>query len=189
MGFGFNMITSLLPSCCDSSFVLGQGISFFGGFNLLLLMVAQQLIEILVFSRRTWAHILLLHCLTQASQRSQPCHGERTSVKLRTMPCRATQDGLDVVEALDKGGPLEKGMAKPLQNSCLENPMNSMKRQKYMTQKDEAPTPRSVDVQYTTGEKWKNSSRKNEEAGPKQKQYSIVDVSGESEVQKTTILQ
>ena len=41
------------------------------------------------------------------------------------------------------------------QYSCLENPMNSMKRQKYMTQKDEAPTPRSVDVQYTTGEKWK----------------------------------
>ena len=43
--------------------------------------------------------------------------------------------------------------------------------------------PRSAVVQYTTGEKWKNSSRKNGEAGPKQKQYSIVDVSGESEVQ------
>ena len=59
-------------------------------------------------------------------------------MKLRTMPCRATQDGLDVVEAFDKGGPLEKGMAKPLQNSCLENPIKSMKRQKYMPQKDEA---------------------------------------------------
>ena len=51
-------------------------------------------------------------------------------MKLRTMPCRATQDGLDVVEAFDKGGPLEKGMAKPLQNSCLEKPIKSMKRQK-----------------------------------------------------------
>ena len=48
-------------------------------------------------------------------------------------------NSLSVVEASDKGGPLEKGMAKPLQYSCLENPMNSMKRQKYMTQKDEPP--------------------------------------------------
>ena len=48
-------------------------------------------------------------------------------------------NSLSVVEASDKGGPLEKGMAKPLQYSCLENPMNSMKRQKYRTQKDEPP--------------------------------------------------
>ena len=54
--------------------------------------------------------------------------------------------------------------------------MNSMKRQKDMTLKNELP--RLVDVQYATGEEWGNSSRKNEEAEPKQKQHPVVDVSG-----------
>ena len=58
-----------------------------------------------------------------------------------------------------------EGNGKPLQYSCLENPMNSMKRQKDMTLKDELP--RSVGAQYATGEQWRNNSRKNEETEPK----------------------
>ena len=59
---------------------------------------------------------------------------------------------------MTKCGTLEKG-SKPLQYSCLENPMNSMKRHKYRTLKDELP--RAVGVQYTTGDQWRNNSRKN----------------------------
>ena len=55
--------------------------------------------------------------------------------------------------------------------------MNGMKRQKDMTLKDELP--RLVGVQYATGEEWKNSSRKNEEMGPKQKQCPVVNVTGD----------
>ena len=61
-----------------------------------------------------------------------------------------------------------KGNGKPLQYSCLENPINSMKRQKVKTLKDELP--RSVGAQYATGDQWRNDSRKNEEREPKQKQ-------------------
>ena len=66
---------------------------------------------------------------------------------------------------------------KPLQYSCLENPMNSMKRQKDMTMKDELP--RSVGAQYATGDQWRNNSRKNEEMKQKQKQHPVVDVTGD----------
>ena len=66
---------------------------------------------------------------------------------------------------------------KPHQHSCLENPMNSMKRKKDVTLKDEPS--RSVGVQHSTGEEWRNSSIKNEEAGPKQKQCPGVDVSSD----------
>ena len=69
-----------------------------------------------------------------------------------------------------------EGNGKPLQYSCLENPMNSMERQKDMTLKDELP--RSLGAQYATGEEGRNSSRRNEEAEPKQKQCPAVDVSG-----------
>ena len=55
--------------------------------------------------------------------------------------------------------------------------MNSMKRQKDWTLKDELP--RSVGVQYATGDQWRNNSRKNEEMGPKQKQHPVVDVTGD----------
>ena len=68
-----------------------------------------------------------------------------------------------------------EGNVKPLQSSCLENPMNSVKRQKDMTLKDEFP--RSVGTQYATGEEWRNNSRKNEEMEPKQIQHPLVDVS------------
>ena len=70
-----------------------------------------------------------------------------------------------------------EGNGNPLQYSCLENPMNSMKRQKDRTLKDELS--RSVGAQYTPGEEWRNSSRKNEEMAPKQKQYPLVDVTGD----------
>ena len=66
---------------------------------------------------------------------------------------------------------------KPLQYSCLENPMNSIKRQKDMTLKDELP--RSVGAQYDTGEEWRNNFRKNEETELKQKQHPVVDVIGD----------
>ena len=70
-----------------------------------------------------------------------------------------------------------EGNGKPLQYSCLENSMNSMKRQKDRTLKDELP--RSIGAQYATGDQWRNNSRKNEEMEPKQKQYPAVDVTGD----------
>ena len=83
------------------------------------------------------------------------------------MPSGATQDGQVMVERSDRKWSTGEGNGKPLQYSCLENSMNSMKRQKYMTLKDELP--RLVVVKYATGEEWRNTSRKNEEAEPKQK--------------------
>ena len=68
----------------------------------------------------------------------------------------------------------EEGNDKPLQYSCLENPINSMKRQKDTALKDELP--RLVGVQYATAEEWRNKSRKNEETEPKREQCPVVDV-------------
>ena len=62
-------------------------------------------------------------------------------------------------------------------SACLENPMNSMKRQKDRTLKDELP--RLVGAQYATGDQWRNNSTKNEGMEPKQKQYPVVDVTGD----------
>ena len=70
-----------------------------------------------------------------------------------------------------------EGNGKPLQYSCLENPMNSMKKQNDRILKEELP--RSVGAQYATGDQWRNNSRKNEEAEPKQKQCPVVDVTGD----------
>ena len=70
-----------------------------------------------------------------------------------------------------------EGNGKPLPYSCLETPMNSMKRQNDRTLKDELP--RSIGTQDATGEQWRNNSRKNEEAEPKQKQPPVVDVTGD----------
>ena len=64
-----------------------------------------------------------------------------------------------------------KGTGKPLQYSCLQNPMNSMKRQKDRTLKDEFPS--SVGAQYATGGQWRNNSRKNEEMETKQKNIPV----------------
>ena len=70
-----------------------------------------------------------------------------------------------------------EGNGKPLQDSCLENTMNSMKRQKDRILKDEFPRP--VGAQYATGDQWRNNFRKNEGMEPKQKQYPAVDVTGD----------
>ena len=70
-----------------------------------------------------------------------------------------------------------EGNAKSLQYSCLENPMNSVKKQKEMTLKDELP--RSVGAQYATGDQRRNNSRKNKKMEPKQKQHQVVDVTGD----------
>ena len=76
--------------------------------------------------------------------------------------CRATQDRQVMVESSDKMWSTGEGNGKPLQYSCLENPMNSMKRQKDVTLKGELP--RSVGAQYATGEEQRNSSRKRAKA-------------------------
>ena len=70
-----------------------------------------------------------------------------------------------------------EGNGKPLQYSCLENPINSLKRQKDSILKDELP--QLVGAQYATGNQWRNNSRKNEETEPKQNQYPVVDVTGD----------
>ena len=93
------------------------------------------------------------------------------------MPCRATQDRWVMVEGSDKMWSTGEGNGKPLQYSCLENPMNSIQRQKDRTLKDELP--RSVGAQYATGDQWRNNSRKNEEIETKQKQHPVVDVTGD----------
>ena len=93
------------------------------------------------------------------------------------MPCGANQDRWVMVESSDKTWSTEEGNEKPLQYSCLENPKNHMKRKKDMTLKDEFP--RSVSVYYAMGEEWRNTSNKNEEAEPKQKQYPVLDVTGD----------
>ena len=69
-----------------------------------------------------------------------------------------------------------EGNGKPLQFSCLGNPMNSMKRQKDRTLKEELP--RSVGAQYATGDQWRNNSRENEGIESKQKQYPVVEMTG-----------
>ena len=93
------------------------------------------------------------------------------------MPCGATQEGRVMVERSDRMWSTGEGNGKPLQYSCLEKPMNSMKSQKDMTLKNEFP--RSVGAQYVTGDQWRNNSRKNEGMEPKQKQYPVVDVTGD----------
>ena len=86
-------------------------------------------------------------------------------------------DGWVIIESFDKTWSTGEGNSKPLQHSCLENPMNSMKRQKDGTLKYELP--RLVGAQYDTGNQWRNNSRKNEGMEPKQKQYPAVDVTGD----------
>ena len=82
-----------------------------------------------------------------------------------------------MVQSSEKLWSPEEGNGKPLQYSCFENPMNSMKRQKDRTLKDELP--RSVGAQYATRHRWRNNSRKNEETEPKQKHHQAVDVTGD----------
>ena len=93
------------------------------------------------------------------------------------MPCGATQDGRVTVERSDRMWSTGEGNGRPLQYSCLENPMNSMKRQNDRILKEEFP--RSVGAQYATEDQWRNNSRKNEGMEPKQKQEPVVHVTGD----------
>ena len=90
------------------------------------------------------------------------------------MPGRTTQDRQVMVESSDKTWSMGEWKGKPLQYSCCENPMNSMKRQNDRILKEKFP--RSVVAQYATRDQWRNNSRNNEEMEPKQKQGPVVDV-------------
>ena len=82
-----------------------------------------------------------------------------------------------MMESSEKTWSTGEGNGKPLQYSCLENPMNSMKRQNDRMLKDELP--RLVAAEYATGDQWRDNSTKNEGMEPKQKQYPVVDVTGD----------
>ena len=90
---------------------------------------------------------------------------------------RAIQDRWVMMESSDKTWSTGEGNGKPLQYSCLENPMNSMKRQNDRILKEELH--RSVGAQYATGDQWRNNSTKNEGMEPKQKQHPAADVTGD----------
>ena len=89
----------------------------------------------------------------------------------------AIQDERVMVERSGRMWSTGEGNGKPLQYSCLENPMNSMKRQNDRILIEELP--RSVGAQYATGDPWRNNSRKNEGMEPKHKQYPALDVTGD----------
>ena len=104
------------------------------------------------------------HTLKPYSQKtSQSNHTRTTALSNSVKPSHArgaTQDGWVVVERSDRMWSTGEGNGKPLQYSCLENPMNSMKRQNDMILKEELP--RSLGAQYATGDQWRNNSRKTE---------------------------
>ena len=113
---------------------------------------------------------------------SQSNHTRTTALSNSVKPshaCGATQDGRVMVERSDRMWSTGERNGKPLQYSCLENPMNSTKRQNDKIPKEELP--RSVGAQYATGDQWRNNSRKNEGMEPKQKQYPVVEVIGEED--------
>ena len=115
------------------------------------------------------------------SQKSSQSNHTRTTALSNSMKLshahRATQDGWVMVERSDRVWSTGEGNGKRLQYSCLENHMNSMKRQNDRILNEELP--RWVSAQYATGDQWRNNSRKNEGMEPKQKQYPAVDVSGD----------
>ena len=111
---------------------------------------------------------------------SQSNHTRTTALSNSMKPshaCGATQDGQVRVERSDRMWSTGEGNGKPLQYSCLENPMNSRKRQNDRISKQELR--RSLGAQYATGDQWRNNSRKNEGMEPKQKQYPVVDGTGD----------
>ena len=93
------------------------------------------------------------------------------------MPCRTTKDGWFMVESSDRMWSTGEGNGKPLQYSCLKNPMTHTKRKKDRTLKDEFPS--SLGAQFATGDQWRNNSKKNKQTEPKQKQHPVVDVMGD----------
>ena len=114
-------------------------------------------------------------------QKTNQSHLTRTTALSNSMKLShargATQDGRVIVERSDRMWSTGEGNGKPLQYSCLENPMNSMKRKKERILKEKLP--RSVGAQYATGDQWRNNSRNTEGMEPKQKQYPAVDVTGD----------
>ena len=101
-------------------------------------------------------------------------------MKLWATLCKDTQDRWDKAESSDKTWSTGGGNGKPPQHTCHKNLINCIKRQKYMTPKDDSP--RSEGVQYVTWEEWRrttNSPKKNKTAGLKWKWRSVVDVSGD----------
>ena len=115
------------------------------------------------------------------SQKPSQSNHTRTTALSNSMKlsdaCGATQDGWVIVERSDRMWSTGEGNGKPLQYSCLENPMNSMKKQNDRKPKEELP--RSLGAQYATGDQWRNNSRKNEGMEPKLKQYPVVDETGD----------
>ena len=111
------------------------------------------------------------------SQKTSQSNHTRTTALSNSMKlshaCGATQHRWVMVERSDRMWSTGEGNGKPSQYSCLENYMNSMKRQNDMILKEELP--RSSGAQYATGDQWRNNSRKNEGMEPKQKQYPVVD--------------
>ena len=110
---------------------------------------------------------------------SQSNHTKTTALSNSMKPShthRENQDGWVMVERSDRMWSTGEGNGKPLQYSCLENPMNSMERQNDRILKE---LPRSVGAQYATGDQWRNNPRKNEGMEPKQKQYPAVDVTSD----------
>ena len=115
------------------------------------------------------------------SQKTSQSNHTRTTALSNSMKLShargATQDGLVMVVRSDRMWSTGEGNGKPLQYSCLENPMNSRKMKNDRLLKEELP--RSVGAQCATGDQWRNNSRRNEEMDPKQKQYPVVDVTGD----------
>ena len=110
---------------------------------------------------------------------SKSNHTKRAALSNSMKPshaCRATQDGRVMVERSHKMWSTGEGNGKPLQYSCLENPMNSIRQNERIPKED---LPRSLGAQYATGDQWRNNSRKNEGIQPKQKQHPAADVNGD----------
>ena len=111
---------------------------------------------------------------------SQSNHTRTTALSNSMKPshaCGATQDGRVMVERSDRMRSTGEGNGKPLQYSCLENPMKSRKRQNDRILKEDLP--RSLGAQYATGDQRRNNSRKSEGMEPKTKQYPVVNVAGD----------
>ena len=115
------------------------------------------------------------------SQKTSQSNHTRTTALSNSMnpnhACSTTQDGRAMVERSGRMWSTGEGNNKTLRYSCLENPMNNMRRQNDRIPKEELP--RSLGAQYATGDQWRNNSRKNEEMEPKQKQHPVVDVTGD----------
>ena len=143
-----DLLSMALPIRTRPSFPLSQSLSS-GSFHKPFILLHQR-----ADRQKNHSHRKLTNMITWTTVLSN-------SMKLWAMPCRV------MVESSDKTWSTGEGNGKPLQYSCFENPMNSMKRQKDRALKDELP--RSVGTQNGTGNQCGNNSRKNEETAAKKK--------------------